>query len=218
MGLWNGWLEILGQLIGMFASLGPVGTGVAVILTTLLLRSALLPIAWPIAYRARVRQMKLLELQPKLQELRERLKDKPDLYMTSMLDLYRRHDLTLIDGRGIMGALLQLPVFVGMFHVLRDGIAGGRFLWIANLAKPDALFAIAAGLTTALMMAVIPEVPEHLRTFMLVLPSILVAVVAFKFSAALCLYWVTSNSFSALQTLWLNRHIDRQIRLGTLKV
>src|SRR5690606_8636003 len=102
--------------------------------------------------------------------------------------------------------------FLGMFHVLRDGVANGRFLWITNLAKPDGLLAIAAGLTTALMMAVIPDVPEHLRTFMLVLPSIVMAVVAFKFSAALCLYWVTSNGFSTLQTIMLNRFVDRQIR------
>jgi YidC/Oxa1 family membrane protein insertase len=217
MALWNGWLDMLSQLINMFASLGAVGTGMAVILVTLLLRSALLPIAWPIAYRARIRQMKLLKIQPKLKALRERLKDRPDQYMEKTFELYRENGLSLIDGRGIIGAVLQMPVFLGMFHVLRDGIASGRFLWITNLAKPDGLLAIAAGLTTALMMAVIPDVPEHMRTFMVLVPSIVIAVVAFKFSAALGLYWITSNSFSTLQTVFLNRFVDREISRGRLK-
>ena len=217
MALWNGWLEMLSQLINMFAALGAVGTGVAVIVVTLLLRSALLPISWPIAYRARIRQLKLLQIQPKLKALQESLKDRPDQYMQKTFDLYRENGISLIDGRSIMGAVLQLPVFLGMFHVLRDGIASGRFLWITNLAKPDGLLAIAAGLTTALMMAVIPDVPEHMRTFLLLVPSIVIAVVALKFSAALCLYWITSNCFSTLQTVLLNRFVDREISLGRLK-
>jgi YidC/Oxa1 family membrane protein insertase len=217
MALWNGWLDLLSQLINTFASLGAIDTGMAVIMATLLLRSALLPISWPVAYRARIRQLKLLEIQPKLKALKERLKDRPDQYMQKTFDFYRENGLSLIDGRGIIGAVLQLPVFLGMFHVLRDGIASDRFLWITNLAKPDGLLAIAAGLTTALMMAVIPDVPEHMRTFMLLVPSIVIAVVAFKFSAALCLYWITSNCFSTLQTVLLNRFVDREIRLGRLK-
>ncbi len=83
--------------------------------------------------------------------------------MQKMTELYGNHGLTLVDFKGLLGGLAQMPVFLGMFQVLRDAGDGARFLWVPNLLRPDTLLAVIAGLTTAMMMAVNPDMPEQMR-------------------------------------------------------
>jgi YidC/Oxa1 family membrane protein insertase len=77
---------------------------------------------------------------------------------------------------------------------------------------------VIAGLTTALMMAVNPDMPEQLRIFMIVLPSIIAIIAALQFSSALAIYWATSNTFSALQTALLHAVVRRRIRSGAISI
>jgi hypothetical protein len=58
--------------------------------------------------------------------------------------------------------------------------------------QPDVALALIAGLATALMMAVNPDMPEQLRIVMIVIPSILAIVAALHFSSALAIYWAKS--------------------------
>ncbi|MEM7016600.1 MAG: membrane protein insertase YidC [Pseudomonadota bacterium] len=217
MELWTMWIEFIHVLIiGLSGNVG-FGLGIAIIATTILFRLLLLPISWPIGYRACIRQKKLRKLQPQLQRLREAYSAKPELYMQQMKSLYKRHNLKLFDGLGLLGGLLQIPVFLGMFHVLKGFGEGIRFLWVTNLAKPDFWFAIIAGITTALMMMVNPDMPEHLRIAMIVIPCILTIIFALNFSSALAIFWSTSNCFTALQTAALHFLIRHRMKLGTLK-
>jgi YidC/Oxa1 family membrane protein insertase len=160
----------------------------------------------------------MAKLQPELRALQERFRDKPEVYLKKMRELYRAHDLTLVDGKSFAGGLMQLPVFLGMYQVLRDAGDGARFLWVANLLRPDVALALIAGLATALMMAVNPDMPEHLRIVMIVVPSILAIVAALQFSSALAIYWTTSNTFSALQTVLLHVVVRRRARSGAIQL
>jgi YidC/Oxa1 family membrane protein insertase len=215
--LWLLWLATIRDVITGSSDLG-LGLGLAIVAVTLLLRAVLLPLAWPIAYRACVRQKKMLKLQPELKSLRETYGDKPDVYMQKMTELYGNHGLTLVDFKGLLGGLAQLPVFLGMFQVLRDAGEGARFLWVPNLLRPDTLLAVIAGLTTALMMSVNPDLPEQMRVFLIVLPAIIAIIAALQFSSALAIYWATSNTFSALQTVVLHAVVRRRIRSGAVVI
>ena len=183
-----------------------------------MLRTVLLPLAWPIAYRACVRQKKMAKLQPELRALQERFRDKPDVYLQKMQELYRAHGLTMLDGKGLVGAFAQLPVFLGMFQALRDAGDGVKFVWVPNLLRPDVALAMIAGLTTALMMAVNPDLPDQIRLFMIILPTVIAVVAALQFSSALAIYWATSNTFSALQTVLLHAFVRRRIRSGAISI
>ena len=101
-----------------------------------------------------------------------------------------------------------------MFQALRDAGDGVKFLWVPNLLRPDVALALIAGLTTALMMAVNPDLPEQVRLFMIIVPSVIAIVAALQFSSALAIYWATSNTFSALQTVLLHAIVRRRIRAG----
>jgi YidC/Oxa1 family membrane protein insertase len=218
MDLWVTWLDSIGSMLTLLSSGAGLGLGLAIVVATVSLRTVLLPLAWPIAYRACLRQKKMAKLQPELRALQERFRDKPEVYLKKMRELYRAHDLTLVDGKSFAGGLMQLPVFLGMYQVLRDAGDGARFLWVANLLRPDVALALIAGLATALMMAVNPDMPEHLRIVMIVVPSILAIVAALQFSSALAIYWTTSNTFSALQTVLLHVVVRRRARSGAIQL
>ena len=216
MNLWHTWLDALRSLVDVLST--EAGLGLGIIAATLLLRTALLPVSWSIAYRGCIRQKKMLKLQPALQRLKEQYAQQPDLYMQKMMELYRKHELSFVDGKSLLGALLQMPLFLGMFQALRNVGDGFRFLWVPNLLRPDTMLALIAGATTALMIAVNPDIPEQMRLLMIVVPSVIAIVAALKFCSALSLYWVASNCFSAVQTVVLHLVVARRLRAGTLKI
>ena len=218
MNIWTSWLDALRSLVDVLSTEAGLGLGLAIITATLLLRVLLLPISWSAAYRGCVRHKKMTKLQPELQQLKEKFANEPNLYMQQMTMLYRKHDLSVLDGKSLLGGLAQMPLFLGMFQALRSVGDGARFLWVPNLLKPDVLFALIAGVTTALMITANPDLPEQMRLFMILVPSVMATMAALHFCSALSLYWVASNCFSAAQTVALHFVVGRRIRAGTLKI
>ena len=218
MNIWTLWLGAIRSLVDALSTEAGLGLGLAIITATLLLRILLLPISWSAAYRGCVRQKKMTKLQPELQQLKEKFANEPNLYMQQMTKLYRKHDLSVVDGKSLLGAIAQMPLLLGMFQVLRSAGDGARFLWVPNLFKPDVLFALIAGVTTALMITANPDLPEQMRLFMILVPSVMAIMAALHFCSALSLYWVASNCFSAAQTVALHFVVGRRIRAGTLKI
>lgn len=216
MQLWTLWLDVLRDSLQLLSS--GLGLGLAIVTLTLLVRFALLPVSWSCAYRGCVHRKRLQKLQPELQRLRELYKDEPGVLAERSMSLYKKRGVALLDLRPILGSLAQTPVLLGMYQILRSGLEGARFLWVASLARPDAWLAVCAGVATAIMMAANPDLPEQTRWFMIVLPSILAIVFALKFSSALAIYWVVSNSVTALQTAAVHLVVDRRIRSGALKI
>jgi YidC/Oxa1 family membrane protein insertase len=214
--IWTMWLDVIRGLVDSLS--GSMGLGLAVIVTALILRAIVLPVSWSVAYRGCIRQRKMRRLQPELQRIKEQFAGKPDVYFQHMQALYSKNGLSFFDGKSLLGSLVQMPLLLGMFQTLRDIGNGIRFLWVPNLLKPDLTLAIIAGLTTALMMTVNPDLPEQMRMFMLIVPSIIAAVVALKFCSALAIYWATSNCFSAIQTAALHAVVRRRIQSGALRI
>jgi YidC/Oxa1 family membrane protein insertase len=218
MDIWAIWLDSILRLLGFLSSEVGLGLGFAIVAATLLLRTAILPISWSAAYRGSVRQRKLLRLQPELLAIRDRYAQDPQAYMQRVSALYRKHGIAVFDGKSLVGGLAQTPLFLGMYHALQGVGDGVRFLWVSSLSKPDLWLAVIAGLTTALAMAVSPDVSEQMRLFIIVVPAVVATFAALKFCSALAVYWAASNCYSAAQTVALRFVVERRIRAGTLKI
>jgi len=218
MDIWTIWLDTIRSLLSFLSSEAGLGLGLAIALSTLLLRTMMLPISWDNAYRGCIRQRKMSKLQPQLQALKDRYAQDPQAYMEHMTALYRKHGLSLFDARSTLGALAQMPLFLGMFQVLQNIGDGVRFLWVTSLSKPDTWLAVLAGVTTALAMAVNPDLAEQMRLFMIIVPSIIAVLAALHFCSALSVYWAVSNCFSAAQTVALRFVVERRIRSGVLRI
>ena len=218
MELWTQWLNAIhGLLIFLSSSVG-LGTGFGIVALTLLLRTVILPISWPIAYRGSIRQKKMLRLQPELARLKLEHGAEPRIYAERLMKLYQDNGMTMMDWRSVLGSLMQMPLFLGMYQTLRAGVNGARFLWVETLARPDPVFAILAALTTMLMMAANPDLPEQMRLILILVPSILAAIAALKFCSALAVYWTVSNCYSAIQTGALHYVVARRIRSGEVSI
>lgn len=207
MDLWDAWIGLLQQILQTLAADWGLGTGLAIIVLTLAVRTTLMPITWSLAYRGALRQAKLAQLEPALKVIRERYAKDPQAQMQKTLELYRQHGLAITDSKSLLGALVQMPVIYGLYQALSKGVGTTAFLWIRNLGRPDAVLAMLAALTTAVAMAVAPNVGEHMRLTIILLPAILCFVAALHFSSGVALYWITSNLFGTVQTLALRRTI-----------
>jgi YidC/Oxa1 family membrane protein insertase len=218
MEFWTRWLDAIHSLLIFLSSNLNLGTGLGIVVLTLLLRTMVLPISWPIAYRGSIRQKKMLRLQPELTRLKSEYGDEPRIYAERMMKLYQEHGMTMMDWRSVLGSLVQMPLFFGMYQTLRAGVNGARFLWVETLSRPDPMFAMLAALTTMLMMMANPDLPEHMRVMLILIPSILAAVAALKFCSALAVYWTVSNCYSAIQTGALHYVVARRIKSGAVRI
>jgi YidC/Oxa1 family membrane protein insertase len=218
MELWTYWLGAIQSLLTFFTSQVGLGAGLGIVALTLVLRTVILPISWRVAYRGSIRQKKMLRLQPALVRLKLECGDEPRVYAQRTMKLYQENGVTVMDWRGILGSLVQMPLFLGVYQTLRAGASGARFLWAETLSRPDPWFALLAGLTTMLVMAANPDLPEHMRLLLILVPSILAAVAALKFCSALAVYWTVSNCYSAVQAGVLHYVVARRIKSGVVAI
>jgi YidC/Oxa1 family membrane protein insertase len=218
MELWTYWLNAIQNLLTFLSSQVGLGTGLGIVALTLLLRTVILPISWRVAYRGSIRQKKMLRLQPVLARLKLECGDEPRVYAERTIKLYQENGMNVMDWRSILGSLVQMPLFLGMYQTLRAGANGARFLWVETLSRPDPWFALLAGLATMLVMAANPDLPEQMRLILILVPSVLAALAALKFCSALAVYWTVSNCYSAIQTGVMHYTIARRIKSGVVSI
>src|SRR5882757_2565363 len=205
MELWHAWTGLLQQMLQTLATDWGLGAGLAVVVLTLAMRTALLPLTWSLALRAAARQQKLAMLAPQLQALKEQYATDRPAQMRKTLELYQQHGLTMADGKSLLGAIVQMPMILGLYQTLRNGVGPAVFLWVRNLGRPDAILAILAAVTTAAAMAVAPQMPEQMRLLLILLPAVFCLLAALHLSSGIALYLITTNTFGAAQTIALRR-------------
>ena len=218
MSLWTMWLDTLRALLELLSSSVGLGPGLAIIVLTFIVRVVLLPASWTCVYRSCLHQKRVRRLQPELERIKQRFHGEPGRLAEQTLEVYRKRGVRMIEPGPIAGTLIQMPVLLGMFQVLRQGVTSVRFLWIANLSRPDIWIAAIVAATTALMMLANPDLPEQTRILLIVLPSIIAFVFALKFASALALYWAASNCFTAAQTAGVHYVVGRRIRSGAMEL
>jgi membrane protein insertase Oxa1/YidC/SpoIIIJ len=76
--------------------------------------------------------------------------------------------------------------------------------------------ALIVGVTTAILMAANPDLPEHLKILLIAVPAIIALITALKLCSALAVYFAVSNSFSAVQTHLLHAVVARRVKSGAL--
>ena len=176
--------------------------GIAIVLFTVIIRVVLSPL-----YVAQIRSSKkMMLLSPKLKELQKRHgKDRESLTRETML-LYKEYNTN--PALGCVLPLLQAPILLSLFYVLRDvanhnahlhNVYTNGFLWLNHLGTPDQfhILPIVAGITqwTQQRMMLQPSSDPQQRQMnqiMQFLP-LMIVVFAWSYASGLAVYWVTSN-------------------------
>ena len=122
MPFWNEIVEVLRESIFAYAQACNGNLGAGILAVTFLLRTALLPLGIHAA-RAAIRRQ------------RATASPTPGNATPSRLERFT--------------GIAPMPAFVALYAAVREAsAAGGRFLWIGSLARPDWLLAIAATILT----------------------------------------------------------------------
>ncbi|MFS0865530.1 YidC family membrane integrase SpoIIIJ [Fredinandcohnia sp. 179-A 10B2 NHS] len=203
-GVWNkyfvyplSWLiTYFGELFGDY--------GLAIIVVTLIIRFALLPLMIKQTKSSKAMQA----IQPELQKLREKYSSKDQATQQKLqqetMQLFQKHGVNPL--AGCFPLLIQMPILIGFYHAIMRTreIAEHNFLWFdLGEADPFYILPLVAGVTTFIQQKITMIGMENnpQMTMMLWLMPIMIVVFAISFPAALSLYWVVGNIFMVVQTI-----------------
>jgi len=156
---------------------------------------------------------KMKAINPKIMEMRERLKDNPQQIQTEMMRIYREEKVNPMGG--CLPIVIQIPVFIALYWVLLSTVEmrNAPWLgWIHDLAAPDPYFILPFVMTgTSLLQTWLnPTPPDPIQAKMMWIMPLAFSVMFFFFPSGLVLYWLTNNILSISQQWLINK------RLGVL--
>jgi len=194
----------------------------SIILLTVIVRGAM----FPISRKQAIGAQKMKEIQPKLQELKKKYSNEPEKFLKEQGELFRKHNYHPLSG--CLPALLQLPIFIGLYNALYNAVdlRMARFLWIDNLAAPDALFPlgftvpflgwtefnvlpiITVGLFLVQQRMFMPpatteeqELQQKMMNYMMVFMGALF----YRVPAGLCIYFIASSTWGIAERKLLEK-------------
>jgi len=205
-GFWNEYIVYpLSWLITYFAQMFGDDYGLSIIIVTILIRLAILPLMVKQLQNSKAMQA----LQPELLKLREKYSSKDQQTQQKLqqetMALFQKHGVNPL--AGCFPLLIQMPILIGFYHAIMrtQEIANHTFLWF-DLGERDPYFIlpILAGALTfvqqKLMMAGSENMNPQMQTMLYLMP-IMIVIFAISFPAALSLYWVVGSIFMIVQTL-----------------
>jgi YidC/Oxa1 family membrane protein insertase len=209
--------------------------GISIILITILIRIALIPL-----YKKQIEsQKKLQELQPKIKALQEKTKNDKEQQTKQLMELYKEHKTNPFSG--CLPLIIQLIIFIAIYRVLINISSNGLqadlsqlysfvadpgrinqfFISLVDLTKPSIVFAVLAAIAqyfqTKMLMKNQPQAPKNedadgkpdiaqmMSKQMLYLGPFLTLFIGIKFAAGLSLYWLAGTLFMLVQQIWMER-------------
>jgi YidC/Oxa1 family membrane protein insertase len=185
--------------------------GLSIIAITIIIKV----LFWPLT-RASTRSMKRMsELAPQVKALQQKYKDDPAKAQKKMWELYKENKVSPLGG--CLPMLLQLPVFIGFYQMIRSAIElrGSQFLWVKDLTQPDTIFVLHAlgssfpvnplpllyGATTLWQAHLTPVQPgaDPLQAKMMKYMPLIFLFILYNFSSGLTLYWTVQNLLTIAQ-------------------
>ena len=150
---------------------------------------------------------KMKAVNPKITEMRERLKDKPQEMQQEMMRIYREEKVNPMGG--CFPIMVQIPVFIALYWVLLSSVEMRNvpwILWIKDLSSPDPFYILplVMTLTTLLQTALNPTPPDPMQAKMMWFMPLIFSVMFFFFPSGLVLYWITNNILSIAQQWIIN--------------
>jgi YidC/Oxa1 family membrane protein insertase len=204
-----GWLTILSKplfwlLTQLHAFIGNWGWAIVALVVLLKIAFYWLNAS---AYRS---MAKMKGVAPKVAELRERYKDKPQEMQQQMMRIYREEKVNPLGG--CLPIFVQMPFFIALYWVLLSSVEmrGAPWLgWIHDLAAKDPFFILPVLMTLSSLFQVWlnPTPPDPVQAKMMWIMPLAFGFMFFFFPAGLVLYWLTNNLLSIAQQWVINKQL-----------
>jgi YidC/Oxa1 family membrane protein insertase len=216
---------ILNLLVFLYQTISFHDLGLAIILLTAIIKLVL----WPLGRSSIKSQKALQDLQPKIEELKEKYKGNAAELSRATMDLYKENKVNPFSS--CLPLLIQLPFLFAVYRVFRDGV-GNKLDYVysfvsrpefinpisfgfLDLARPSIYLAVLAGLAqfwqAKMMMTTQPAIKtpgskdESMAAIMnkqmlYFMPAITIFI-GLSLPGGLTLYWFVLTLFTALQQL-----------------
>lgn len=169
----------------------------------------------------------LQKIQPEMQELQKKYKDKPDELNKAMMDLYQRHGVNPLGG--CLPLIIQLPILYSIWGAIMGEpklFSNAYFLWIhpgplqsifphlfaSSLADRDLPLILFYGLTMYMSQQLTPTQPKGGggQKYLGVVMSVVFSWMMWKYSwpCALILYWSVFSFLTIIQQSLIMRAPD----------
>jgi len=153
---------------------------------------------------------KMKAINPKIMEMRERLKDNPQQMQTEMMRIYREEKVNPLGG--CLPILVQMPFFIALYWVLLSSVEMRNAPWVGwvhDLAAPDPWFILPLLMTaTSLVQTWLnPTPPDPMQAKLMWFMPLAFSVMFFFFPAGLVLYWLSNNILSIAQQWMINKQL-----------
>ncbi|MFM1924880.1 MAG: Membrane protein insertase YidC [Pseudomonadota bacterium] len=165
---------------------------------------------------------KMKAINPKIMEMRERLKGDPQKMQQEMMKIYREEKVNPMGG--CFPIMVQIPVFIALYWVLLSSVEMRNAPWVGwihDLSAPDPYFILplVMTLTTLLQTALNPAPPDPMQAKLMWIMPLVFSVMFFFFPAGLVLYWITNNILSIAQQWVINTRmgVPPQFNLPSFK-
>ncbi|HUV36966.1 MAG TPA: membrane protein insertase YidC [Patescibacteria group bacterium] len=171
-------------------------------------------------------------LQPRIKELQAKYKDDKTKMNEKMMQLYKEAGVNPLGG--CLPLLLQMPVFIALFNVLRNTIEirnAPFFLWMDDLASPDTLFRfgvslpfignefhllpilMGAAMVLQSKMGASPTgeaAPQAQTKMMSTAMPIIFTVFFYGMPSGLVLYWFVNNILTIIQQYYVHKEAENE--------
>jgi YidC/Oxa1 family membrane protein insertase len=202
--------------------------GVVIIIFSLIIKVVTHPLTRQSMYSMKKMQL----LQPKITEIKARLKDDPQKMNKETMKLYSTYGIN--PAGGCLPLILQMPIFIALWGMFQSAIELRQqpFLgWINDLSRPDIILtlgfkipifgidqisglALLMGITTFVQQKMTVKDPQQ-QMLIYIMPIMLTALFM-SFPAGLNLYYFLFNLFSIAQQYYIN-HTHKDMELVPVK-
>jgi YidC/Oxa1 family membrane protein insertase len=170
---------------------------------------------------------KMRQLQPRMQEIKEKYGDDPQKQQQAMMKLYKESGVNPVGG--CLPQLLQLPILYALFRFFPSAIEIRQegFLWCSDLSAPDVLLELplnlpvygshvsgfpllmAAAMILQMRLQGTQQQAGQMKVMMMIMP-VFILVIFNQFAAGLSLYYLMYNVLSAIQQKFVNKNLEEE--------
>jgi YidC/Oxa1 family membrane protein insertase len=183
--------------------------GLAIIVLTLGLKTALFPLTW----KQIQGMVAMRRLKPEIDGLNEKFKDDAQAKNLAMMELWRKHKVNPLGG--CLPAVVQMPIWFALYATLQTAVEfyHTKFLWFADLSAPDPFFVLPAilGAAMVLQQRIVPQQgmdPVQQKMMAWLMPVVFTVMMLFL-PAALGIYMFTNSVLGITQQLVIEKVLAR---------
>lgn len=209
--------------------------GVSIITLTIVIKIIL----WPLSHKGLKSQRVLQNLQPKIDALKEKLKDSKEKLGQEMMALYKREKINPLSS--CLPLLIQLPIIIAVFRVFRSGLIDTNFdllypfvstpesinpimFGLVDLSKPQIFLGVLAGLAQFWHSRILMKkskikkvsekgkelsLPQTMSKQMMYFMPIITVFIASSLPGGLALYWLIITLLGVFDQYFINKLVDK---------